>query len=112
MVTHIMTGLLFLALLRNQTAEVLVVWLTLIPAAFVLAATINLLGLWNIIKPRALQQRDALAAGRAMLSVWLFAALTVPSAVLALIGAIVASLFFDSWRDILRGPQRGWCSPV
>lgn len=107
MVTHIMTGLLFLFLLQDQTFDVLVVCLTLIPAAFVLAATINLLGLWNIIKPRALQQRDALAAGRAMLSVWLFAALTVPSAVLAMIGAVVASLFFNSLAGYLAGAAVG-----
>lgn len=107
MVMHFMTGILFLTLLREQTVDVLVVCLTLIPAAFVLAATINLLGLWNIIKPRALQQRDALAAGRAMLSVWLFAALSVPSAMLAIIGAVVASLVFDSLTGYLVGAAAG-----
>lgn len=107
MATHVMTSLLFLALLRDQTFDVLVVCVTLLPAAFVLAATINLLGLWNIIKPRALQQRDALAAGRAMLSVWLFAALSIPSAVLAAIGAILASLLFDSLAGYLMGAAAG-----
>lgn len=107
MVTHAMTGVLFLILLRDQTPHVIGVCLTLIPAAFVLAATINLLGLWNIIKPRALQQRDALAAGRAMLSVWLFGALTVPSAVLAMVGAVLVGLIFPSLMGYLAGAAAG-----
>ncbi len=107
MMTHLMTGLLFLGLLRDQTIHVLAVWLTLVPAAFVLAATINLLGLWNIIKPRALQQRDALAAGRAMLSVWLFAALTMPSLLLAGLGAWLASLVLDTLPGYLLGAAAG-----
>ena len=107
MVTHAMTSALFLILLREQTLNVIVVCLTLIPAAFVLAATINLLGLWNIIKPRALQQRDALAAGRAMLSVWLFGALTVPSAVLAMVGAVLCGLVFPSLMGYLAGAAAG-----
>ena len=107
MVTHAMTGALFLFLLREQMGDVLLVCVALVPAAFVLAATINLLGLWNIIKPRALQQRDALAAGRAMLSVWLFTALTVPSAVLAILGAVVAGLFYPTLASYLIGATVG-----
>jgi hypothetical protein len=107
MATHVLTGVLFLFLLRDQQLYVIVVSFTLLPAAFVLAATINLLGLWNIIKPRALQQRDALAAGRAMLSVWLFGALTIPSAVMAGLGALLVGLVFDSLPGYLIGAAGG-----
>lgn len=86
-ITHLLTGVLFTYLLHEQRGNVLMVSLVMLPVAFVFTATINLLGLWNIIKPRALQQRDPLAAGRAMLSVWLFTFMLVPTAVLASIGA-------------------------
>ncbi len=107
MVTHVLTGLLFLFLLRDQTLNVLVVCAALVPTAFVLAATINLLGIWNIIKPRALQQRDALAAGRAMLSVWLFTAMTVPSMILAALGALAVGLIFPTLIGCLCGAAMG-----
>ncbi len=91
MVTHLLITTLFVFKLRDQLGNVLLVSLALIPAAFVLTATVNLLGLWNIIKPRALQQRDALAAGRAMLSVWLFTFMLVPPTVLTILGALAVS---------------------
>lgn len=91
-ITHLLTGVLFAYLLHEQIGNVLLVSIVMVPVAFVLTATINLLGLWNIIKPRALQQRDTLAAGRAMLSVWLFAFMLIPTAILASIGASVGGL--------------------
>jgi hypothetical protein len=82
----------------------------MVPVAFVLTATINLLGLWNIIKPRALQQRDALAAGRAMLSVWLFTFMLVPTVVLAGLGAVIsAAILGASLIGYLAGATLGVC---
>jgi hypothetical protein len=105
---HALTGSLFAYLLHDQRGNVLQVSLAMLPAAFVLAATINLLGLWNIIKPRALQQRDALAAGRAMLSVWLFAFMLVPTIILASLGAILGgALFRHSLSGYLAGASLG-----
>jgi hypothetical protein len=49
----------------------------------VVIANLNTLGIWGIIQPRALQQRDVLAAGRAMASVWLFGFLMIPAVLLA-----------------------------
>lgn len=106
--THALTGLLFAYLLRDQRWNVLLVSLTMVPVAFVLAATINLLGLWDIIKPRALQQRDALAAGRAMLSVWLFSFMLVPPLVLAWLGAMAnAAIFGPGFPNYLLGATAG-----
>jgi len=89
-ITHLCTSGLFAYLQADQLPRVMLVSVSLVPVAFVLAATINLLGLWNIIKPRALQQRDALAAGRAMLSVWLFGLMLIPAMMLAGAGAWLA----------------------
>jgi hypothetical protein len=86
---HALTGGLFAYLLHDQRWHVLQVSLAMLPVAFVLTATINLLGLWDIIKPRALQQRDVLAAGRAMLSVWLFSFMLVPTIILGSLGAVL-----------------------
>lgn len=107
-IMHSLTGILFAYLLYDQLWNVVQVSLTMVPMAFVLTATINLLGLWNIIKPRALQQRDALAAGRAMLSVWLFAFMLVPTIVLASLGAILGgALFNHSFSGYLAGGSLG-----
>ncbi len=87
---HMLVLALFLFLLPGSASEVIQTALALIPVAWVLTANINLLGAWNIIKPRALQQRDALAAGRAMLSVWIFFMMLIPAMVGGIIGAAVA----------------------
>ena len=110
MLTHLLTAALFGYLLHDQRLNVLWVSLAMLPVAFVLTATINLLGLWNIIKPRALQQRDALAAGRAMLSVWLFAFMLVPTFVLALLGALLSAAILG-WNltGYLGGATLGVC---
>jgi hypothetical protein len=110
MLAHLLTGALFGYLLHDQRANVLWVSLAMVPVAFVLTATINLLGLWNIIKPRALQQRDALAAGRAMLSVWLFTFMLVPTVVLAGLGAVIsAAILGASLIGYLAGATLGVC---
>ena len=102
---HLATGVLFAYLLHGQRLDVVQVSLAMVPMAFVLTATINLLGLWNIIKPRALQQRDALAAGRAMLSVWLFAFMLVPTIILGSLGALLGGviLFHTLFGYLLGG---------
>lgn len=92
--SHLLTLGLFLVLVPEQRWETVQTAVALVPLAVVLVATINLLGLWNVIRPRALQQRDALAAGRAMLSVWLFSVMLIPVAILAVMGAAVSSLIF------------------
>lgn len=110
LLTHLLTAALFGYLLHDQRLNVLWVSLAMVPVAFVLTATINLLGLWNIIKPRALQQRDALAAGRAMLSVWLFTFMLVPTIVLAgLGGSISVAIFGGSLMGYLGGATLGVC---
>ncbi len=70
---HLLVMSLFLYLMPDSTWLVIQMAIALIPVAWVQTVNINLLGAWNIIKPRALQQRDALAAGRAMASVWIYA---------------------------------------
>lgn len=107
-VMHLLTAALFGYLLGDQRLNVLLVSLAMLPVAFVLTATINLLGIWNIIKPRALQQRDALAAGRAMLSVWLFTFMLVPTIILGSLGAVLGgALFQHSLPGYLAGASLG-----
>ncbi len=90
-VLHALITLLFLVLLPQDRWLVLKTAIAMVPAAVVVIANINLLGSWNIIRPRALQQRDALAAGRAMLSVWVFFAMLLPTLVVASLGAALAA---------------------
>ena len=88
-VIHCLTTAMFVFLFPIPWPFLLCTAIALIPAAWVIVANINLLGIWGIIQPRALQQRDVLAAGRAMISVWLFALLIIPAAIAAgLTGAI------------------------
>lgn len=88
---HGVISILFLVLVPEQATMVLLTSIALVPAALVLVANINLLGSWNIIRPRALQQRDALAAGRAMVSVWIFFMMLIPAIMAASVGAGVAA---------------------
>ncbi len=81
---------LFLYLLPWATLDVIQTSLAMLPVAWVLTANINLLAAWNIIKPRALQQRDALAAGRAMASVWIFFVMLLPAIFGGAMGATLA----------------------
>lgn len=95
-VLHVLLMILFLILKPASAQYVLLTSFALIPAALVLVANINLLGSWNIIRPRALQQRDALAAGRAMASVWIFMAMLTPAVIVSsicawLMGVLVGS---------------------
>lgn len=76
---HVTVTILFLFLVNDSHPLVLLTSAALVPAAGVLIANINLLGSWNVIRPRALQQRDALAAGRAMASVWIFFMMLTPA---------------------------------
>ncbi len=101
---HLLVMVLFLFLLPSSAIDVLQVSLALIPVGWVLTANINLLGAWNIIKPRALQQRDALAAGRAMASVWIFFMMLLPAIVGGTVGAVLAiSLFGPTLTSYLGG---------
>jgi hypothetical protein len=88
---HGLISILFLFLAPHQRLQVLQTTFALVPAALVLVANINLLGSWNIIRPRALQQRDALAAGRAMASVWVFMAMLTPAIIIATAFAVLTS---------------------
>lgn len=92
---HLAVTLLFLYLEPDEWRQVLVMSLVLLPGAWVLIANINLLGAWNIIRPRALQQRDALAAGRAMASVWVFFAMLTPA-------IVVGTVFAVAGRSLVR----------
>jgi hypothetical protein len=113
LVNHLLTLILFLNILPRQRWETVQMSLAMIPLACVLIATINLLGIWNVIRPRALQQRDALAAGRAMLSVWLFSAMLIPISVLAIVGGMVASMILgENLTAYLTGGALGVCVAV
>lgn len=101
MIIHASVTLLFLWLAPSEWQMVLTLSLALIPVALVLIANVNLLGAWNIIRPRALQQRDILAAGRAMASVWIFFAMLLPTMILGSIFGVVASVFTASATIIL-----------
>lgn len=85
---HLITAALFSFLFPVPWPYLICTVLSLIPASLVIIANINLLGIWGIIQPRALQQRDVLAAGRAMVSVWLFAILLIPASVIATLGGM------------------------
>lgn len=91
-VLHGLVTCLFLYLSPGSRGHVLQTSLALIPVALVLIANINLLGSWNIIRPRALQQRDALAAGRAMASVWVFMVMLLPAVMIAAGMAVATQL--------------------
>ncbi len=92
-ILHLLVTILFLILTPESSGYVWQTSLTLIPAALLLVANINLLGSWNIIRPRALQQRDALAAGRAMASVWIFMAMLTPAVIVATLCALLARVW-------------------
>lgn len=94
---HLLTLTLFLSIIPGQSWEILQTAFALLPLAFVQVAIINLLGLWNVIRPRALQQRDALAAGRAMLSVWLFSLMLIPVSILAVAGSLLSGAIFGPY---------------
>lgn len=93
-VLHLVVAVLFLVLVPGERWRTVQTGLALIPAALVLIANVNLLGAWNIIRPRALQQRDALAAGRAMASVWIFFLTLTPAMVIATSSAFLAGFLF------------------
>lgn len=93
---HVVVTILFLYLVPGDWWLVLQTSLALIPAAWVLIANVNLLGAWNVIQPRALQQRDAMAAGRAMASVWIFSMMLIPAVVMSVVGSILAAILFGS----------------
>lgn len=107
-VLHVLVMLLFLVLKPSANHYVLMTSLALVPAALVLVANINLLGSWNIIRPRALQQRDALAAGRAMASVWIFMAMLTPAVIVSTLSAWVMGVIAgDSLTITLLGASLG-----
>lgn len=101
---HLLVMLVFIYLSPANTLLMLQTAIALIPGALALTANINLLGAWNIIKPRALQQRDALAAGRAIISVWIFFAMLSPAIFAGVAGAFaVAALFGPAPSSYLVG---------
>lgn len=93
---HITILLLFLFLLPDSSWQILMTGLAMIPVAWMLVVNINLLGVWNIVKPRALQQRDALAGGRAMLSVWLYFMLLTPAIMAGAVGGALTRQIIDN----------------
>lgn len=95
-VIHVCVTLLFLFLVSRDWRTVLLTSLALLPAVCVLIANINLLGAWNIIRPRALQQRDVLAAGRAMASVWIFFLMLTPAIFFGTATAMLAARCFGA----------------
>ncbi len=105
---HALVLTLFLFLLPGSAWEVIETSLALIPVGWVLTANINLLGAWNIIKPRALQQRDALAAGRAMASVWIFFMMLIPAIISGTVGSVLTTTILGpSLTSYLFGASSG-----
>lgn len=105
---HLAIWALFLFLAPQQMQRISLTALALIPAAFVLISNVNLLGMWKIIRPRALQQRDALAAGRAMASVWIFFAMLTPTIIIATTcSVLVGSLLIEGGSGFLIGGSLG-----
>ena len=87
---HLLTITLFNFLFPIPAIYLWITALALVPAAILIVANVNLLGIWGFVQPRALQQRDLLAAGRAMASVWLFGLMLVPASLLAaLFGTLI-----------------------
>lgn len=92
-VLHLLVALLFLYLVPAERRLLSVTAIALVPGALVIIANINLLGAWGIVRPKALQQRDALAAGRAVASVWIFFATLMPAVMIAAVcGGLAAML--------------------
>ena len=107
-VLHVLVTILFLILKPASNHYVLLTSLALVPAALLLVANINLLGSWYIIRPRALQQRDALAAGRAMASVWIFMAMLTPAVIFSTLSAWVMGVIIgDSLTITMIGSSLG-----
>ncbi|MEM8734485.1 MAG: hypothetical protein AAGG44_09705, partial [Planctomycetota bacterium] len=105
---HLIVFGLFCYLRPSDVVVVAGTALALLPAAAVLIANINLLGSWNIIRPRALQQRDALAAGRAMASVWVFFMMLLPAVFCGCLTAgVVAGLFSTQPLALVFGASIG-----
>jgi hypothetical protein len=97
LVIHGMTTLIFAVAFPIPWTYLLCTSIALLPAALVIAANLNTLGIWGIIQPRALQQRDVLAAGRAMASVWLFGLMLLPAVILAVVVGMASEFVLSSW---------------
>ncbi|HBE67926.1 MAG TPA: hypothetical protein DDW52_07235 [Planctomycetaceae bacterium] len=95
-VVHLLVLGVFVGYFPIRTSEVLCAAVAAVPGAFLIAVTVNVLALWGILKPKALQQRDALAAGRAIVSVWFFMLALLPAVVPAVAVAIVYRSFGGS----------------
>lgn len=107
-VLHGLVTCLFLYLSPDSRRHVLQTALALLPVGLVLVANINLLGSWNIIRPRALQQRDALAAGRAMASVWIFMVMLIPAVAIASVSVVVVQqILGEGMASVLLGVAAG-----
>ncbi|MCA9180590.1 MAG: hypothetical protein KDA51_04035, partial [Planctomycetales bacterium] len=92
----------------DSRRHVLQTALALLPVGLVLVANINLLGSWNIIRPRALQQRDALAAGRAMASVWIFMVMLIPAVAIASVSVVVVQqILGEGMASVMLGVAAG-----
>jgi Putative ABC exporter len=94
---HSVTTLLFALVFPIPWPLLVCTSIALLPAAFVVIANLNTLGIWGIIQPRALQQRDVLAAGRAMASVWLFGILMIPAVLLAVATGLALEFSTGPW---------------
>lgn len=95
-VVHLLVLSVFVGYFPIRTSEVICAAIAAVPGAILIAVTVNLLALWSILKPKALQQRDALAAGRAIVSVWFFMAALLPAVVPAIATAIVVRMLGGS----------------
>jgi hypothetical protein len=105
LVIHSMTTFVFAVAFPIPWLYLLCTVVALLPAALVIAANLNTLGIWGVIQPRALQQRDILAAGRAMASVWLFGIMLLPAIFLAVSFGMIAEIVLGRWL-----PE--WCGLI
>lgn len=87
--------LAFVGFTPEHASDAITAAVCAIPGAVLIAANVNLLAVWGILKPKAMQQRDALAAGRALVSVWVFFATLLPAIFPIVASVVVAQVIFE-----------------
>lgn len=100
LVLNLLILLAFIAAAPHRSGDASVAAICAFPGAVLIAANVNLLAVWGILKPKAMQQRDALAAGRALVSVWVFFATLLPAMIPIVATVITAYALTDGNRFI------------
>ncbi len=99
----VLNGLILLAFVcfaPQHTPDAALAAVAALPGAVLIAANVNLLAVWGILKPKAMQQRDALAAGRALVSVWVFFATLLPAIIPTVASVAVTRIVFEAGAGV------------